>query len=166
MRDNILALDAQDKLEVAGISHGANRAVVSSIRKDKIYWMDRSHDNAAEHAFLDVIDDFVAYLNRTCFTGIVESEFHYAVYEPGSFYKRHLDQFKDDDRRAFSMICYLNADWVAADGGQLAIYKDNTQVLVEPRAGSCVFFKSSDLEHEVLLCHKQRLSITGWFKTR
>lgn len=31
---------------------------------------------------------------QNCYTGINAYEFHYAVYEEGSFYKRHRDQFK------------------------------------------------------------------------
>jgi len=60
-------------------------------RNDMIYWLDRKHENSSENSFLDMIDSFVLYLNETCYTGIKDYEFHYALYEQGSFYKKHLD---------------------------------------------------------------------------
>ena len=38
--------------------------------------------------------------------------------------------------------------------------------IVGPRyAGKSVFFKSNELEHEVLVTYLPRMSITGWLKT-
>jgi SM-20-related protein len=91
-------------------------------------------------------------------------EFHYALYEKDSFYKKHLDQFQNNKSRAFTMIMYLNVDWQEKDGGELCIYHDDTVQRISPMNGKCVFFKSSELVHEVLLTHKPRLSITGWLK--
>jgi SM-20-related protein len=135
------------------------------VRGDKIYWLDRSHNNAAENVFFDLMDGFVKHLNSTCFTGITGYEFHYTLYEPGSFYKKHIDQFKTDGSRQYSMVMYLNEGWVAPDGGQLCIYQNDGAKLISPMNGKSVFFKSSELEHEVLLCNKARMSITGWLKT-
>ena len=73
-------------------------------RSDMIYWLDRKHNNASENSFLNLIDKFVLHLNKTCYTGITSYEFHYALYEKGSFYKRHLDQFKNNDSRQYTMI--------------------------------------------------------------
>jgi SM-20-related protein len=47
-------------------------------------------------------------MNETCYAGITGYEFHYAFYEEGSFYKRHVDQFQNNQGREFSMITYLN----------------------------------------------------------
>ncbi len=110
------------------------------------------------------MDRFVLYLNETCYTGITGYEFHYARYGEGSFYKRHLDQFRNDGSRQYSMIMYLNADWQVADGGELCIYQDGLPRNISPEEGKSVFFRSSEMEHEVLLTHKARMSITGWLK--
>jgi SM-20-related protein len=110
------------------------------------------------------MDKFVRYLNRTCYTGITGYEFHYALYEQGSFYKRHLDQFKNNTSRAYSIIMYLNADWQEKDGGELVLYHLDHIQTIAPMNGKCVFFKSSELEHEVLITHQPRMSITGWLK--
>lgn len=165
LRANLLALDAKEQLREAGIGNKARFKHNKAIRTDKIHWLDKNHDDIHENAFFNLIDDFVAYLNRTCYTGIVDYEFHYAMYESGSFYKRHLDRFKDNSSRAFTLIFYLNDDWQKDDGGELCVYLPNETKIILPEIGKCVFFKSSELEHEVLLSHRKRLSITGWFKT-
>ncbi len=165
LQKNLLRLLNNEQLKEAGIGAASNLKHNKKIRSDKIYWLDRKHENIFENRFLDLIDEFVLYLNRSCYTGIVGYEFHYALYQKGSFYKRHLDQFKDNNKRAFSMIVYLNNDWQTNDGGELCIYHDDHTQIVSPDNQKCVFFRSSELEHEVLTTTKPRLSITGWLKT-
>lgn len=63
------------------------------------------------------------------------------------------------------MIMYLNEDWIPSDGGELCVYHQNDTQIITPINGKCIFFKSNELEHEVLLSHKPRMSITGWLKT-
>ena len=109
--------------------------------------------------------EFILYLNQTCYTGITGFEFHYALYEKGSFYAKHLDQFKQQSSRAFSMMHYLNEDWKKADGGELCLHLGNELQLVAPISGTSVFFKSNEIPHAVLKTQKNRLSITGWLKT-
>ena len=50
---------------------------------------------------------------------------YYSLYDAGDFYKKHLDQFKDNSNRQFSMISYLNPHWEAKDGGELFIHQAN-----------------------------------------
>jgi SM-20-related protein len=164
LKANLQALYADQQLQTAGIGNDSAFLQDKLIRNDKIYWLDRAHNDVHENAFFDLMDSFVAFLNRECYTGIASYEFHYALYEKGSFYKKHLDQFQSNKSRAFSMIMYLNTDWEEKDGGELCIYHDGVAKTVSPTNGKCVFFKSSELEHEVLLTHKPRLSITGWLK--
>lgn len=165
LKENLLSLYQEKQMKSAGVGNNSNFINNKLVRSDVIYWLDRKHGNIHENSFLDLIDEFVIYLNRTCYSGITGYEFHYAFYEKGSFYKRHLDQFRDNQKRAFSMIMYLNENWEAADGGELCIYHDDHSQIISPINGKCVFFKSSELEHEVLLNHKPRMSITGWLKT-
>ncbi len=135
------------------------------MRGDKIFWLDRAHNDPSENDFFDLMDSFVLYLNNTCYTGITGYEFHYALYEKGSFYKRHLDQFRNNKSRAYSMILYLNSGWQEKDGGELCVFHPDHVQTIAPINGKCVFFKSSEMEHEVLETNKPRLSITGWLKT-
>ena len=59
------------------------------------------------------------------------------------------------------MIMYLNSE---VDGGALRIYQGNSSQDITPNAGKSVFFKSNELEHEVLTTNLPRISITGWLK--
>ena len=165
MKANLLALYSEKQLVSAGIGNNSVQNHDKLIRNDKIYWLDRSHNNPFEINFFELMDSFVSHLNSTCYTGITGYEFHYTMYEKGSFYKKHLDQFKNNKSRAYSMIMYLNVDWEAKDGGELCIYHPDYVQIIAPQNGKCVFFKSSELEHEVLMTNAPRLSITGWLKT-
>lgn len=165
LKENLITLFENKKLLNAGIG---NNVVVNQdklIRSDVIYWLDRKHENQYENDFFDLMDEFVLYLNQTCYTGITGYEFHYTLYEKGTFYKKHIDQFQHNGSRQYSMIMYLNAGWKAEDGGELRIYHADEEQNISPDNGKSVFFKSSDLAHEVLLTNKQRMSITGWLKT-
>jgi len=153
----------------AGIGN-QQKIVEQQIRGDEILWLDEAASTPEEAAFLERIGQFVDYVNQTCYLGLRDYEFHYALYPPGTFYKRHLDQFRSDSRRKISIIFYLNADWKENDGGQLALYLPNEgrneqTVTVEPVGGRLVCFESGRLEHEVLPATRERLSVTGWLKT-
>ncbi|MCE6987601.1 2OG-Fe(II) oxygenase [Dyadobacter sp. CY323] len=164
LKRNLSALFADDQFQSAGT--GNEKIIVQDklYRGDMIYWLDRKHNDPFENQFFDLIDSFVLHLNQTCYTGITGYEFHYALYPAGSFYKKHLDQFRNNPSRQYSMITYLNADWQETDGGELRIYHDDHEQDIAPVNGKTVFFKSSELEHEVLLTNKARMSITGWLK--
>jgi len=164
LKENLISLFEKQRLLSAGIG---NNIVVNQdklIRSDVIYWLDRSHNDQHENDFFDLMDNFVRYLNQTCYTGITGYEFHYTLYESGTFYKKHIDQFQNNGSRQYSMIMYLNDDWIEGDGGELRIYKEETTQNISPNNGKSVFFKSSDLAHEVLVTNKKRMSITGWLK--
>jgi SM-20-related protein len=165
LKKNLLDLHKEEALKLAGIGNGEDYGVNKKIRNDKIFWLDKSQLRKSEQSFFDLIDSFVIYLNKSCFTGIKSYEFHYALFEEGAFYKKHIDQFKTDEGRAFSMIMYLNNDWVKEDKGELKIYTDTEIQLISPTNQKCVFFKSNELPHEVLVTNKTRMSITGWLKT-
>jgi SM-20-related protein len=164
LQQNIAALQKEDLLMAAGIGNKEVKDSQQKMRGDKIYWLDKKHDNDFEKEFLQQMEEFIAHLNETCYTGINASEFHYAVYEEGSFYKRHKDQFQNDNNRKYSLINYLNKDWLAADGGQLLVYQNETVQSISPEAQTAVFFKSDEMEHEVSLAHRSRMSVSGWLK--
>ena len=164
LQQNIQQLQQQGQMKYAGIGNDAIADATQQMRGDKIYWMDKKNNNVYEEEFLNRVEEFISHLNRTCYTGINDYEFHYAVYGQGSAYKKHKDQFKTDNNRKFSLICYLNDDWVAADGGQLVVYQNGEAQTISPNAQKAVFFKSDEMEHEVLLANKPRMSITGWLK--
>ena len=164
LKENLTALYGQQQLHAAGTSNEAIAVQNKMVRSDKIYWLDRKHNNQSENAFFDLMDNFVTHLNASCYTGITGYEFHYTLYEEGSFYVKHKDQFRNNDSRQYSMIMYLNENWKAADGGELCIYPGDGEQRISPENGKGVFFKSSELAHEVLRTNKPRMSVTGWLK--
>ena len=165
LKENLTALYAKQQMVQAGTGQKTDFEYNDLLRSDKIYWLDRNHNNIHENSFFDLMDSFIEYLNATCYTGIHDCEFHYTLYEAGSFYKTHLDQFRNNDSRQFSMIMYLNEEWKQDDGGELCIHTDTIDQKIAPTNGKSVFFRSNELKHEVLLTHKPRMSITGWLKT-
>ena len=165
LKNNLLELHQQKQMRHAGTGNTNNVVHNSNTRGDSIYWLDRKHNNSYENLFLDQMDNFISYLNMNCYTGIKDCEFHYTIYEKGAFYKKHIDQFQNNSNRAFSIISYLNTDWTESDGGELCIHHTEKEQHIAPTNCKTVFFKSNEIEHEVLLTNADRLSITGWLKT-
>ncbi|WP_339414463.1 2OG-Fe(II) oxygenase [Pseudomonas sp. EA_35y_Pfl2_R5] len=150
----------------AGIGRGALTVVSEGLRGDHIQWLDAGQ-NAACDQYLAVMDELRQALNQALFMGLEDFESHFALYPPGAYYKKHLDRFRDDDRRAVSVVFYLNEDWQAEQGGALRLYLPNGEIRdVLPQAGSLLLFLSADMPHEVLPATRDRLSLTGWFRRR
>jgi SM-20-related protein len=171
LRHSLLKKHEEDRFKKAAIGNRVNEVIVKSIRGDDILWIDELKANEAEMLFFNKINSLVNYLNKTCFLGILHKEFHYALYPTGTYYKRHLDTFQNDDRRKLSFVCYLNEDgWLPENGGELVLYLDEngqeTEKVIYPFPGRVVIFESQVLEHEVKPVNTERLSITGWLKTR
>jgi SM-20-related protein len=171
LRQSLITQYQDNIFKKSAIGNQANEKVVDAVRGDFILWLDENNADEAEQNFFNKLNNFIQYLNRTCYMGINETEFHYAVYPKGTFYKRHLDTFQNDSRRKLSLVCYLNdEDWQHEYGGQLTLYLNNKGVEenldIYPVQGRMVIFESQVLEHEVRPVKKERLSITGWLKTR
>lgn len=171
LRNALLSKYEEDNFKKAAIGNRVNEVIEKEIRGDFILWLNEAEGAEAEKKFFAKINELVNYLNKTCFLGILQKEFHYALYPEGTFYKRHLDTFQNDDRRKLSLVCYLNdEDWKPENGGELVIYKEENGVEVAksfyPFPGRVVIFESQLLEHEVKPVKTTRLSITGWLKTR
>jgi len=168
LRANLLREYEEDNFKKAAIGNRVNEVIEKSVRGDFILWLNEADAGENEKIFFNKINPFISYLNKTCFLGILFKEFHYALYPTGTFYKRHLDTFQNQDGRVLSIIYYLNEDWVPADGGYLIIYHQEDgvekEIRISPKAGRFICFDSTKLEHEVTESFKERLSITGWLK--
>ncbi len=164
LQQNIFRLQHEDLMTLGGVGNEEVKDSKQKIRGDKIYWMDKNHTNVFEKEFLRQVENFIDRLNSTCYAGINGYEFHYAVYETASYYKRHKDQFKNDENRKYSLINYLNENWLEEDGGQLFLYQDEAVQKILPHSQTAVFFKSDEMEHEVTKANRSRMSITGWLK--
>jgi SM-20-related protein len=152
----------EEHFKRAGIGKSAHHQINEAVRGDYILWLDKNTAPAPAHLYLNRLDMLIQHLNRSLFLALKDAEVHMTVYPIGSYYKRHLDQFKKDDHRKLSVICYLNKDWREEQGGQLRIYTANQSIDVLPEAGRLVCFRSDLLEHEVLPATHERLSLTGW----
>ncbi len=157
---------AQGDLTPASIGRGSGQEVREGVRGDRIQWLDTGLSAACDQ-YLALMDGLRQALNRELYLGLEDYECHFAWYPPGAFYQKHLDRFRDDDRRAVSAVFYLNPDWQPEQGGALRLYlADETTRDVQPEAGSLLVFLSADLPHEVLPASRERLSLTGWFRRR
>jgi SM-20-related protein len=171
----IASLAAQAKiLHSAGEMHkaktGISKVENSTLRGDFIHWIEASAASEAEMTYLNAMNELQQAINQAFFLGLFELESHFATYPPGAGYQKHLDQFIGKEERKVSCILYLNENWNSEDGGQLRMYLDKKDekrfIDITPQAGTLVVFISSDFLHEVLPAKRERISITGWFRTR
>jgi SM-20-related protein len=160
------------RLRPAGVGHGTGRQVRQDIRGDRILWLDEAAATPAQQTYLSRMDALRTAINQETFLGLFDLESHFAIYPADSFYRKHLDRFRDDSARTVSCILYLNRDWSPHDGGQLRLYLEpgpqgeGDYIDVAPAVGTLVVFLSDRFWHEVLPTRRERMSLTGWFRTR
>ncbi|MDD0996138.1 MULTISPECIES: 2OG-Fe(II) oxygenase [Pseudomonas] len=157
---------AEGELAPAAVGRGLTSEVREGIRGDHIQWIEPGQAEACD-SYLGLMDSLREAMNRGLFLGLEDFESHFALYPPGAFYLRHVDRFRDDDRRMVSAVVYLNDAWLPEHGGQLRMYLDESaQYDVVPVGGCLVVFLSGEVPHEVLPATRERLSLTGWFRRR
>ncbi|MBC7203057.1 MAG: 2OG-Fe(II) oxygenase [Pusillimonas sp.] len=153
----------------AHIGHLATKMADPAIRGDQICWIDAYMHEAPIQDFLGLATELQNTLNATYFLGLRSHEFHFARYDPGFGYKKHLDQHRNNPHRKISVVLYLNEHWTMEDGGELCLYEpqhtpiENTTRL-RPVPGRLVVFRSDLVWHEVLPGRKPRWSLTGWLR--
>lgn len=137
----------------------------ADIRSDKIQWL--NHDmGQSVSLFLDKMEQIRLAANQAFFLGLFEYEAHFAKYEKGDFYQKHLDCFKGYENRRLTTVFYMNDEWSAEDGGELVVYdlNDKKVTTLPPKAGRLFVFLSEQFPHEVLPTNRERFSIAGWFR--
>jgi len=154
--------NAMLRFKKAGIGKQQEKQVNEGIRGDYIQWIDPSTASDPVLVYFNRISQLRTFLNQSLFLSLKDVEVHRTVYPIGTLYKRHLDQFKKDDHRKITVICYLNENWKEEEGGQLRVYFEEGAKDFFPIAGRLVCFRSDLLEHEVLPATRERLSLTGW----
>lgn len=139
----------------------------NTIRADEICWIDEYSQEPSIQAYLKEANSLANMFNQTLYLGLTEFETHFAAYQPGAFYKKHIDQFATTKTRKISCVYYLNQNWHEAFGGELKLYNKENQLIqkVTPFGNRFICF-NSELPHEVCQTHQSRYSITGWMKTR
>ena len=136
-----------------------------SIRSDKIQWVHRDMGEPTSQ-FLDKMEQIRLAANQAFFLGLFEYEAHFAKYEKGDFYKKHLDCFKGNENRRLTTVFYMNDEWSEEDAGELVIYdlQDNHIATIPPKSGRLFVFLSEQFPHEVLPTNTERFSIADWFR--
>ena len=166
LRREALQRHRRGEFQEAGIGRGQEQHRNTRIRRDRTRWLDGS--TLAQCRFLDEMEQLRLAVNRALFLGLFDLESHFAVYDPGAFYRRHLDAFNGNNGRVLSAVLYLNDRWRDDDGGRLRLWPHPDAVVpamdVTPRAGTLVCFLSEHIPHEVMEASRQRLSIAGWFR--
>ncbi len=157
----------KDKFQDARIGSGSRSSHHSEIRNDKILWLDEQNAEEPLSQYFCKINSLRQILNQSLFLGLADFETHFARYQPGSFYKKHVDQFAHSKDRRISCVYYLNNLWQKSFGGELNLYdcQNNLLASVLPQANRFICF-SSDLPHEVSITQEIRYSLAGWMKTR
>ena len=164
------AKSLQQAGEMQKATTGLAKIEAPLIRGDFIHWIEKDQASDAEVIYLNAMATLQQAINQAFFLGLFELESHFAIYPPGAGYQKHLDQLIGKQERKISCILYLNEGWTASDGGELRMYLDKNDeakfIDVSPEAGTLVVFLSGDFLHEVLPAKRERMSVTGWFRTR
>ncbi|MBM7062449.1 2OG-Fe(II) oxygenase [Pseudomonas sp. UL073] len=159
----------QGALTPAAVGRGGSQQVREGVRGDRIQWLEAGQTAVCDR-YLALMDGLRQALNEGLYLGLADFESHFACYPPGAFYQRHVDRFRDDDRRVVSALVYLNDEWQAGDGGALRLHLADgaaeRALDIPPLGGSLVLFLSAELPHEVLPASRERLSLAGWFRRR
>ena len=149
----------------AHVGRGEKKQQVTLLRGDVTRWLDEFDD--VDRAYLAWMDELRSGLNERLFLGLFDYEGHYAMYQPGTGYAKHLDALKGKKNRILSTVLYLNQDWQEDDGGELLLYEPDSRNLlatVVPEFGTMIIFLSEVFPHEVTLSRNTRRSIAGWFR--
>ena len=164
IRSEALRLVKAGSLRPAGI--GREGKMDTSIRGDHLCWMEKSQAGFGVRSLMQQFEKLQQSINREFYLGLNRYEMQLALYPNGSGgYKKHLDAFKgrNERNRRLTAIYYLNPRWRHGDGGELAIYMDDSQLNLEPVADRLVVFFAEQLEHAVLPTESERLALTAWF---
>lgn len=141
---------------------------VEAVRGDQTHWWDVGALSSVQTEIFSKLEAIKNRLNEELFLGLWDFEAHYAIYPVGTFYKTHLDQFQNDDRRVLSVVMFFNSDWdINRDGGGLELESlSGEKIIISPSEGTLVCFLSEKIPHQVLETHRERKSLAGWFRKR
>ncbi|HCE4764018.1 2OG-Fe(II) oxygenase [Vibrio parahaemolyticus] len=154
-----------DNWKKARIGRNDDVTRIESIRGDKIQWLKPAMGQPIAN-YLSKMEEIRQEVNRHFFLGLFEYEAHFAKYEKGDFYQKHLDCFKGNENRRLTTVFYMNESWSEEDAGELVVYDLNDKEIatIPPRGGRLLVFLSEQFPHEVLPTNVERFSIAGWFR--
>ena len=152
----------EDRFENAKIGQGFHKKIVTNVRSDSISWIE---DWSSEYLnpYFKFLSELQNTLNQTCMIALRRFEGHFALFEIGARYQKHIDNAQGQNRRVISVILYLSN----SGGGELVLFdplnRHQRIATIKPQIGKLVIFESGRIWHEVLASHTARKSLTGWF---
>lgn len=154
----------EDQWRQAGIGRRQDHHTNDLIRRDATCWLSGHSD--VQQRYQAATEALRVELNRRLLLGLFDYECHYARYDAGAYYRKHLDAFRGRSNRVLTTVAYLNPDWTSANGGELVLYNgDDTELArLQPNLGAMAIFLSEEFPHEVLTAKRNRFSISGWFR--
>lgn len=156
----------RDNFKKAGVGTADRFKVLKEVRGDWIKWIDPETAAPATLGFIKIMQGIMEELNQLLFLSMKDFECHFALYPPGTFYEKHLDQFRGSNQRKLSFAFYLNENWEPGHGGELRLHLPEGPIDIAPIAGNLAIFRSDTVVHEVLTTTVNRYSITGWMRDR
>lgn len=170
LREEMESSLLQKEFRPAQIGKGAEKSLRPDIRNDAIFWLTPHQGSEFQQFYWNKMEELKTSLQEHFFLGSMELEAHFAIFSKNSYYKKHLDQFREqkESPRLISCSLYLNDHWEFKKGGALRIYSrenpDQVEVEVVPHMGTFVCFLADSIYHEVLPTQWDRYSLTGWMK--
>jgi len=178
LRNDVRNLRAKERFSIAKIGQDSTNSLNTNIRVAETCFLGRDkHGNIPDPSrsqLYDVLDLIRQDLPQPLDTSL--SEFLYAYYPSGGFYRRHRDAVPGSASilRKYSLLMYLNKDWKEEDRGKLRMHMDSggdelargeepNFMDVDPRGGTLVLFDSAQIPHEVLDTQAERVAIVGWY---
>jgi len=170
LRAEALQLWSEGAFDAARVGIGDAMHLAPTVRRDWTHWLDLTELTSAQRDVAERLEALRVAINQQTFMGLFEWEGHFALYPPGSFYKRHVDVFRNHRSRLVTFILYLNPGWKMGDGGELRVYENGADASqfqdIAPLGGTLVTFLSEQVHHEVLTSQTDRLTWTGWYRIR
>ena len=188
LRDDILNLRQKSKFKIAKIGQDSTNKLNEDIRVAETCFLGKDKSelrnvyNQRREKLYDILESLRIDLEASNNDGIKLdnklSEFLYAYYPKGGFYRRHRDAVKGSVSylRQYSLLLYLNNDEYSSDrdGGQLRIHFDSgndflpenetpNYIDINANGGTLVLFESSKFPHEVLNTLSERFAVVGWY---
>jgi len=178
LRTDVKSLRENFKFNIAKIGQDSTNTLNTDIRVAETCFLGPNklsdQPNASRSQLYTILDQLRQDLPQPLDQNL--SEFLYAYYPKGGFYRRHRDAIPGSASmlRKFSLLLYLNKDWNEEDGGRLRMHMDSGGDFlgqgedpnfrdVDPLGGTLVLFESDKLPHEVLDTQKERMAIVGWY---
>lgn len=186
LRGDVLNLRKENKFKIAKIGQDSTNTLNEEIRVAETCFIGREKPelkdvrNPTREKLYDILEALRVDLQEAGQNSLDPnlSEFLYAYYPKGGFYRRHRDAVKGSASwlREYSLLLYLNEEEYDpdVDGGRLRMHFDSGGDFlpageaplfqdVDAYGGTLVIFESNRFPHEVLDTVAERFAVVGWY---